>query len=223
MLVKDLIGQNESSGGRDVVDGVAALPGSKSRSVEEAVSYALAHRIRIELLAALHEGPASKTQLALMIRQPLSNIGHHIEELQSSGSIEVARTEQVRNVSQNFYRVTELPTYSSEEFAALSEAKRQVTLGLVLQASMAEALASFWAGKLSGDPLVMLAWNRITLDEQGREDLAAEQERSWARIIEIEAESANRRAKSGEAGKTYVVTSFGYERSRTSAPEPLRG
>ncbi len=44
----------------------------------------------------------------------------------------------------------------------------------------------------------MLAWNRIVLDRQGREDLADEQARSRERIHEIEAEAANRRAESGE-------------------------
>jgi hypothetical protein len=68
----------------------------------------------------------------------------------------------------------------------------------------------------------MLAWNRVNLDDQGRADLADEQDRSWLRIKEIEAESANRRADSGDSGTTYVVTSFGYQRSRTQAPAPVK-
>ena len=100
--------------------------------------------------------------------------------------------------------------------------ERQALAGLILQASMAEAMASLWAGKMHSDPRVMLAWNRINLDVQGRDDLADEQARSWARQHEIEAEAANRLAETGEPGVTFVVTSLGYERSRTSAPEPVR-
>jgi hypothetical protein len=48
--------------------------GKGERSVEETVSYTVAHRIRIEILAALHEGPESPSGLAKIIRQPLSNI-----------------------------------------------------------------------------------------------------------------------------------------------------
>ncbi len=199
----------------------AALQGRKGRSVEEAVSYAVGHRIRIEVLAALHEGPASTKDLAKIVRQPLSNLTHHVEELLASGSIEIARTETVGNISQNFYCVVKLPLYSSEDFAAMTAEERQATLGLILQATMAEAMASLWAGKLHSDPRVMLAWNRINLDAQGRSDLADEQDRSWERMQEIEAESATRRTESGEAGTTYIVTSFGYERSRTSAPPPV--
>lgn len=203
----------------------AALQGKGSRgnrSVEEAVSYAVGHRVRIEVLAALHEGPASAKDLSKIVGQPLSNVTHHVEELLASGSIEIARTETVGNITQNFYCVVKLPLYSSEDFAAMTPAERQATCGLVLQASMAEALASLWAGKLNNDARVMLAWNRINLDEQGREDLADEQDRSWERMQEIEAEAANRRSESGEPATTYVITSLGFERSRSSAPAPVR-
>lgn len=202
--------------------GKAAAPskGGKVRSVEEAVSYAVGHRIRIEVLAALHEGPASANELSKTVGQPLSKVTHHIEELLASGSIEIARTELVGNITQNFYCVTELPYYSDEQVEAMTVAERQTLAGLILQASMAEALASLWAGKLHSDPRVMLAWNRINLDQRGREDLADEQARSWARIQEIEAEAASRRLESAEDPVTFVVTSLGYERSRNSAPAP---
>lgn len=190
------------------------------RSIEEAVSYAVGHRIRIEVLAALHEGPASANDLSRIVHQPLSKVTHHIEELLVSGSIEIARTETVGNISQNFYCVVKLPFYSDDDTAEMTPEERRVTAGLILQASMAEALASLWAGKLHTDPRVMLAWTRINLDKRGREDLADEQARSWKRMQEIEAEAAGRRAESGEPGGTYVVTSLGYERSRTSAPAP---
>lgn len=193
----------------------------RSRSVEEAVSYAIGHRVRIEILAALHEGPASAKQLSKIVGQPLSNVTHHIEELLVSGSIDIAYTEQVGNITQNFYCMVKLPFYSDEDVAAMTRDERQVLASIILQAVMAEALASLWAGKLHSDPRVMLAWNRITLDPQGREDLADEQMRSWERMMEIEAESTNRRAATEEAGTTYVISSLGFERNRSKAPEPL--
>lgn len=200
----------------------AAAPTRKrKRSIGRALSYAVGHRIRIEILAALHEGPASAKQLSRILREPLSNLTHHIDELLASGSIEIARSEEVGNITQHYYCTVELPEYSSEEFAALSDEEREVTLSLILQASMAEAMASLWAGELNADPRVMLAWNRVTLDNEGRAELADEQDSSWLRIKEIEAESTNRRAKTGEEGTMYVVSSYGFKRVRTSAPDPI--
>ncbi len=196
--------------------------GKGTRGVEDSVSYAVGHRIRIEILAALREGSENAAGLAKIVRQPLSTVTHHIEELLKDGSIEISRTEQVRgNIIQHFYIAIQLPEFSDGEIAAMSPDERQALAGLILQASMAEALASLWAGKLKSDPRVMLTWNRINLDETGRKELADEQAKSWARIKEIECDAANRLAASGETGVTHIVTSFGYERSRTSAPRPV--
>jgi DNA-binding transcriptional ArsR family regulator len=192
----------------------------RDRSIEEAVSYAVAHRIRIELLCVLNEQSHSAQELSRLVHQPLSTVTHHIEELLKSGSIEVAETKQVRNFNQNFYRAVELPFLSDEEMEALSREARQEIYGLILQASMAEALASFSAGKISADPRTILAWRWFNVDEQGRREIADEQARSWERVTEIEAEASTRRAESGEAAISIIVTSFGYERSRNSPAPP---
>lgn len=191
----------------------------KGRSVEEALSYALGHRIRIEVLAALNERSYSSVELARIVRQPLSTVSHHIEELLKSGSIEVARTERVRNIEQNFYRSAEHGYYSDEEMAALPAATRQEMYGVVLQAAMAEAMASFWAGKITDDPRAFAAWRWFNVDAQGREEIADELAGSWERLQKIEADATTRRAESGEEAQSIIVTSLGYPRSRTS-PHP---
>lgn len=196
--------------------------GRGTRGVEDSVSYSLGHRIRCEILAALHEGPECAAGLAKIVKQPLSTVTHHIEELLKDGSIDIARTEKVRgNISQHYYHVVELPEFSDEEIAAMSPEDRQVLAALILQASTSEAMASLWAGKLSSNPRVSLIWNRIPLDGQGQEDFADLILGTWSRVKEIEAESTNRRIESGEPGVMYIVTLFGYERARSSAPPPL--
>ncbi len=193
----------------------------RNRTVEEALSYAVAHRVRIEVLCLLNEQSYSAQELARVVHQPLSTVTHHIEELFNSGSIEVARTKQVRNISQNFYRAVAIPFLSDEEMQALTPQARQEIYGLILQASIAEAMASFSAGKITNDPRVMLAWRWFNVDDQDRSDIADEQARSWERIKEIEAESTNRRARTDERVQSIIVTSFGYVRNRTSSTPPL--
>jgi DNA-binding transcriptional ArsR family regulator len=190
------------------------------RFVEESVSYAVGHQIRVEILAALHEGPASAPELAKTLGRQRTSLTHHLEELLKSGSIEIAYREKVGNIRQNFYCVMKLPFYTDDDWRRMDPQERQVTSALIIQASLAEALASLWAGKFHSDLRAMVAWNRIVLDKQGRDDLADEQKRSWECIREIEAQAANRRAETNHSGTTYVVTSLGYERGRNAAPSP---
>jgi DNA-binding transcriptional ArsR family regulator len=190
---------------------------TKTRSVEEAVSYAIGHRTRIEILATLNEGTYSPDELARRLQQPLSRVTHHIKELLDARSIEIARVDKIRNVSQNFYRAVEVPFLSDEDLAAKTPEERHEFYGLILQASMAEALAAFWAGKITNDPRVWLAWCYFNVDVQGREEIADELAESWARMIEIEARATSRRAESGEPPITMIVTTYGHERSRSMA------
>lgn len=184
-----------------------------NRTVEEAVSYAVGHRIRIEVLALLNEGPRSVDELAKLTGQGLSKIGHHIKELADSGCIELARVEKVRNADQHFYRAVELPFISDKKARDLPFEARQEYAAIILQALMAESLAAFWAGKLSSDP-VWMSWRWFNLDAQGRWEAQEEQAALWERIKEIEAASANRVVQSGEEATSTVVATLGFERFR---------
>lgn len=183
----------------------------QKRSVEEAVSYAIGHRIRIEILALLNEGTRSPSELAQLTRQPLTTVGHHIKELVNSGCIELARIEKVRNADQHFYRAVELPFISDEKAESLPVEARQQYAAVILQALMAEGLAALWAGKMTSDP-VWMSWRWFNLDGQGQGEAQEAQHEFWERIKEIDADTANRVAESGEPTISTIVAALGFER-----------
>jgi DNA-binding transcriptional ArsR family regulator len=199
---------------------VAGRAGQSGKSIEEVVAYALGHRIRVYVLTILNEGTYTPDEIAQIIGEPLTNVSHHIRELVDAGSIELAKTEKVRNTVRHYYRAVEMPFYSDEEMAAMTPAQRQVTYGLILQCMTAEAMAAFWAGKMQSDPQVWLAWRWFNVDAEGRQDIADEQQRSWNRMQEIEVESTNRRARSGENATSIIVGQMGFERERTAPRVP---
>lgn len=194
----------------------------RKRSIEDAVSYAVAHGIRVDILCYLNEAARSPTELTELMGLPLSTIEHHIKELLASFSIELARVAQVRNTTEHFYRAIELPLYTDEEMWAMPFEVRQEIYGVILQSSFAEALAAFRAGKVSNDPRVWMSWRWFNLDAQGREDMADENARSWSRMQEIETESADRRAMTGEQPVSVVVSLLAHERCRGAESRPAR-
>lgn len=196
--------------------------GEGDREIQDALSYAVGHRIRVEILTALHEvESASAMELARTVRQPLSTVSHHVSELLKSDSISVERTEKVRSVEQRFYRLHSPLFVSDSEWAKMSVAERQKTCGTVLQSLMAEALAAFGAGRIAADPRQVTCWAWFNVDARGRAEIAEEQLRSWQRLEEIEAEAGARCAESGERPTTILVSSLGFERVRpTSGPAP---
>lgn len=197
-----------------------AQRGQSGKSVEERVQFAMGHRTRVYVLTLLNEGVYTPEQLGRIIGEPTSNVAHHIKELLDAGSIELAKTERVRNTLQHYYRAIEMPFYSDEEIAAMSPEERQATIGLTLQCLMAEIMSAFWSGKMQGDPDLWLAWRWFNVDEKGRRELAAEQARWWKRAQEIEAESTNRRINSGEDAQSVIVSLMGFPRARTAPEAP---
>ncbi len=198
----------------------APRAGQRGKSIEEVVSYAIGHRIRVQTLVILSEGVFTPDEVARVIGEPTSKVSHHIKELVDAGSIELAKTERVRNTLQHYYRAVEMPYYSDEEFAAMTRQQKQVTLGLALQQIMAETMAAFWAGNMVVDPRVWVTQRWFNVDTQGRSEIADEQARSWERIMEIEASSINRCSESGDDAESVIVAQLGFLRERTGPTIP---
>jgi DNA-binding transcriptional ArsR family regulator len=212
--------RNKPKEGNVVMTTVRA--GQRGKSIEEKISYAMGHRIRFYVLTLLNEGVYSPDEIAEIIGERTNNVSHHIRELLDAGSIELAETKKVRNTLQHYYRAVEMPFYSDEEIAAMTPGQRQEIMGLTIQCMMAETLCAFAAGKMQSDPRVWLAWRWYNVDHQGRADIADEQAKFWERVKEIEAESTNRRAESGEEAESVVVASLGFKRERTAPRPPLQ-
>lgn len=192
--------------------------GQSGKGIGEVVAYALAHRTRVLVLTILNEGTYTPEEIAQIIGEPTNNVSHHIRELLDAGSIEVAKVVPVRNTKLHYYRAIEMAYFSDEDMAAMTPEHREVTFGLNLQCMTAEAMAALSSGKMR-DPSVCMAWRWFNVDEQGRQEMAEEHERSWARYAEIEAASTTRRVESGEEAVSMIVAHMGYERART-APRP---
>jgi DNA-binding transcriptional ArsR family regulator len=198
----------------------AKRAGQRGKSVEEVVTYALGHPTRIQILLLLNQGIHTAGQIADLIDEPLNNVANHIRELLDAGSIEIADTKRRGNVLQYYYRGVETPYYSDEVIAAMPPQQRQVIYAMVIQTMMAEVMAALWAGTIKGDPRTWLAWDWLHLDAQGRQDLADEQERSWKRSSEIQVESLNRSAVSGEETTSFIVGQLAFRRARPAPKTP---
>ena len=199
----------------------AAAKQDGGRAMPDVVSYAVGHRIRVELLAALNDlGSASTIELARIVHQPLSTVTHHIGELLKAGSIFVERTEKVRSVEQRFYSTVKPLYITDEEMQEMSEEDRVAVAGITLQAMIAESLSAFWAGHLTTDPRIFLCWSWFNVDAKGRAEIADEQLRSWKRIREIEREAQERCEETGDEPFSVFVSSSSFNRSRTALRPP---
>ena len=189
------------------------------QKLEEALSYALGHRIRIEILCLLNEAVYSTVELTARMPWSLPVVSYHVKELLKKGSIEIADIKKVRNIDQHLYRAVELPEVDDEEAAKLPPEVKQEYAAVILQVVLAECLDAFRAEKLA-EPNVRMMWSWFNLDKEGRLELADEQRESWDRMNDIEARSINRQAESGEQGTSMIAVTLGFERSNMVRSAP---
>jgi len=190
----------------------------QTRNIEEAVAYAVGHKIRVEALSILNEGTASPNEIAKLIDEGVSKVGHHIKELAESGRIEFVGTAQRRGATEHFYRAVERPLISDEEARELPPETKREFAALILQAIMAESLSALGHAKLDDDDEIWLSWRSLELDAEGRREVTALQAEVYAQIEEIETRSVERLGDSGEQGKSTVVAAMAFERSRPGRP-----
>jgi predicted transcriptional regulator len=188
------------------------------KRIEDAVQYALAHAIRVEILILLNQASYSSAELSELIDVPVTTVSNHVRRLAEDGSIEIAKHEVRRATNIYWYRAVKHPEYSQEEAEALTEMERQVTAGLVVQSGTAEVMAALRKGNLA-DSRTILSWDWYTVDAQGREKLEAANARHLNEIREIECESMNRVADSKEKTISMLVSLFAFKRAR-KAPRP---
>jgi predicted transcriptional regulator len=189
-------------------------PKVKDRSLDERIAHAVGHPIRIDALSLFHEGPKSPKEIAEEIGVELGTAAFHVKELLNTGCIELVRTEPRRGAVEHYYRATRLPVMTDEEWRTMGDAKtRQEIAAQALKAIVAEGLASLRAGKMDDDDL-HLSWQVVTLDAQGRRELADYQLESLERTEDIRVASEARLRQSDEEGIPTVAGAFGFQRGR---------
>lgn len=187
---------------------------SRERSSEEATAFALAHRVRVEILSALNEADLCASELARLLGQPQSTVQYHLQELLDSGAVEVTRTQRARNFEQRFYRARRAAEFDEDELADWPLEKRQTFYGLIIRNSSAEAMAALHSGTISEEPKSWLTWARFNVDAEGWRDMLEVLASTWSQLMEIEAESKARREETGEEPRTVIGNLQAYPRSR---------
>lgn len=173
---------------------------------------------RIDALAILAEGEHSPIEIAEILGVDTQLVGNHIRELFASGCIESTGTKKVSDMAQNFYTALARPHITDGAYEKMSLQARQEVIEVLIQAIVAETMASFRAGKMEADDDVCLMWDCVGLDALGRRQVSEETQDHFERILEIQKESAKRLAKSGEAEITTLVSLTAFERSRPGRP-----
>lgn len=171
---------------------------NKKEGVEQIVAKAFAHPLRVQILIILNEKVASPNMLAQQLDQSLNLVAYHVRVLEKYDCIELVDTKQRRGATEHFYRATRRQFLTDAEWSRLPESLRPGLSGAALKSAfedIEEALDRETFDELEDRHL---SRTPLVVDKKGWEETAGLLMETFDRLLEIQAESSERLAKSGE-------------------------
>lgn len=159
---------------------------------------ALAHPLRIRILALLSERDASPVQLLPHLDAKLGTVAYHVRTLEKLGLVEEVDTRQRRGAIEHVFRARP-PLISDDAWAGASPLTKQVFASAALSQIAQFADQSAMAGGFERRDAHMTR-SAFKVDEQGWSALAEASKRWLEEISRLRAEASERLEASGEAG-----------------------
>jgi DNA-binding transcriptional ArsR family regulator len=172
-------------------------------AVDSRLAKALAHPLRVQLLAALNEGVASPNELAKRLDEPLTNVSYHVRMLHDLGCIELVETEPRRGALEHYYRAVVRPFFGERDWKRLPKNARGSISDAVLQLVWDDTAEAIKTGLFDQRADRHLSRSVLAVDEQGWDELQDLLAETLDRAMQIQAEGASRASKEG--GETFSV------------------
>jgi DNA-binding transcriptional ArsR family regulator len=172
-------------------------------AVDSRLAKALAHPLRVQLLAQLNQGVASPNELAKKLGEPLTNVSYHVRMLHDLGCIELVETEPRRGALEHYYRAIMRPFFGDRDWKRLPKNARNSISDAVLQLVWDDAAAAIKDGSFDDRDDRHLSRTVLALDDQGWDDVRDLLADTLERAMEIQAESASRASK--DDGDTFCA------------------
>jgi DNA-binding transcriptional ArsR family regulator len=172
-------------------------------TIGEKLLRAASHPLRIKAFSVLAERPASPKEIAVELEEDVSNVSYHVRELKALGLIEVVEEEtggKRRGATEHFYRAIQRPMISTEDWSKLPQPERVSFSTWIVQLAMLDIARALEEGTFDARDDRHLSRAPLLVDEDGWDELAELEDEALDRRLEIQARSADRMNRTGEAG-----------------------
>ncbi len=184
----------------------------KSKSgVDQKLVKALAHPLRVEILAILNERMASPNELSKELEEGLSQVSYHVKVLKDFECIEMVKTEPRRGAVEHYYRATSRAFLADREWEKLPDSLKPGVSSSVLKLILEDVIGAINGGTFNSRDDVHMSWTPGVVDEQGWNETVDLVNEALEGVIAVHTASAKRLAKSGEEGIPVTAVLMNFE------------
>jgi DNA-binding transcriptional ArsR family regulator len=171
----------------------------------------MGHPVRNDALSILNERVASPNEISKELGESVGHVSYHIKVLKECECIELVDTAPRRGAMEHYYRATARAFLTDDEWARLPASIRPGMSASLLQTLMNDASEALKSGSFDRRVDRHMSWTPMIVDEQGWEDATAALGELLERVMEIQAQSAERLVKAGEEGIPVSVGMLAFE------------
>jgi len=197
---------------------VEPAAGKRGDSVDVRWAKALAHPLRVHILAAAHRRVLSPSEFARESGEPLRRVAGHFKRLVEYGALQRVGERQVRGAVEHFYTGTKRAIFTEADWQTLPESVQGGIAGAALQDFVGVTVQAIQSGTFMARDDVVFTWDEVELDEEGMRATIELLELVWKKIASLEEDAATRMAKSGEKPVNAIVGLAGYEAPERRTP-----
>jgi DNA-binding transcriptional ArsR family regulator len=186
-------------------------------SFKERLIKAMAHPLRVRILAYMNDRPWSPNELSTELAEGLSQVSYHVKVLRDFELIEMTGTEPRRGAVEHYYRAVDrvfLPSSITKQFP--KSAQRGMFMDAIEDANK-DIVVSLKSGRFDARDDYHVSYTSADLDNLACERAEKLADKYVEDFIQLGVESAERRAN-GENDGEHIPTSasvlvFGSERA----------
>jgi len=187
-------------------DGKAKEKGEQGQSLSQNLIKGLSHPLRVRILALMNDRSWSPRELEQQLGEGLSQVSYHVKVLNDFELIELTGTEPRRGAVEHYYSAIERAFIPSSMTKDIPKSAQRVLGDDTLMEIDKDLVASLKSGRFYARDDWHASWTPADLDDQGCKDAEKLADRFAEDFMEIEAESAQRRAN-GEGGGEHIAIS----------------
>lgn len=168
------------------------------RPVHEQLVKGISHPVRAACLTLLAERVASPREIAEDLDEDLSNVSYHVRVLSELGLIELVHEEPVRGAVAHFYKATERPLFSKEQWEEMPLEVRKAFSAHNWDILLQNVTAAIDSGTFDSRADRHLTRTPLVVDSQGFARLSKAMDDLLEMVFNESVESSQRLRKSGE-------------------------
>lgn len=167
------------------------------------------HPLTVACFMRLSELTASPAELALFFGEDITKVSYHVRKLAKLGAIEEVASRPVRGATEHFYRATERPVATDEDWQHMTFEERTTVSKDILQRLVAELSVAVATGTFDARPdRVLIRHADLDLDEKGWRELNSVLVEMEERTYEIQAQVYARRTAGVSTGSIPATAAY---------------